>query len=109
MLILIIVLGLVSLSTFVLLLRFSHGFFFGNNDFAAHWVQRLVLVCCCLHLVRVKLQTLHIDEFFDYRDSVEQLRILILPVPHEFDLGCRRRLKSDNLREILVLDRLVYG
>lgn len=94
---------------FVFLHRFSHGLCFRNYDFAAGWIEGLPAACLRFILVRVKLQTLHINEFLDDGDLVEQLRILVLPVPLEFYLRSGRRFKRDDLREILVLDRLVYG
>ena len=54
-------------------------------------------------------QTFHIYQPFDEGYTIEEFGVFVLPLPVELDLGNWWCLKSDDLGEILMLDRLTYG
>ena len=57
-----------AILVFVFLHWLTHSFCIGNNDFALNWIQTFL---SCEVLVRMELQTLHIDQFLDDWDLVE--------------------------------------
>lgn len=58
-------------------------------------------------LVRMEEEALHVNEFLNDGDGVEQLGVLVLPLPVELYLRLRWGLQSDDVREVLVLNCLV--
>ena len=56
----------------------------------------------------MEAETFQVDQVFDKRDLVEQLLVLVLPVPAEFVLSDRRGLQRSDLSEVRMLDSLLH-
>ena len=56
----------------------------------------------------MEAETFQVDQVFDKRDLVEQLLVLVLPVPAEFVLSDRRGLQRSDLSEVRMLDCLLH-
>lgn len=54
-------------------------------------------------------KALHVDEFLDDGDGVEQFDVFVLPLPVELDLRFGWSFERYYVREVLVLNRLVNG
>lgn len=61
-----------------------------------------------LFFLWMEAETFQVDQVFDKRDLVEQLLVLVLPVPAEFVLSDRRGLQRSDLSEVRMLDSLLH-
>ena len=58
-------------------------------------------------MLGMEVETLHVDESLHEGNGNEKTRVLVLPAPVELVLGHRRRFQRDDVRKVLVVDRVV--